>query len=96
MRLSTILIQYFKHDESIWKKVESSSKSSTSLRHAFLVYCNKITLAGYVKKLVQLKYSLDIRKHLPINLNKHKMMVYYERCDFSNMVQCCTLVLLQL
>lgn len=38
IRLSIIVLQYGRQAGIIWKKDESSNKSKTSLRHAFLVY----------------------------------------------------------
>lgn len=40
IKLSSIDFQYGRHEMSIWKNEGSRSKSNTSLRHAFFVYCD--------------------------------------------------------
>lgn len=40
MRLSRMLFQWGRQEMSIWKNDGSSSRSNTSFRHAFLVYCD--------------------------------------------------------
>lgn len=38
IRLSIMVLQYGRQAGIIWKKAESSNRSKTSFRHAFLVY----------------------------------------------------------